>query len=125
MADQSIILDYWDEDPSDEPTVLLRYFYVDADAQIAAVQLRQAGIPSFITSSNSQTILPTGQGWIGLHVQQQNAAAAVDALREAELWEEPTPVDSSHRWTQVMVTIFILLFLIVAAVLLNLAGVFS
>ena len=51
------ILDYWE--PGDEPTMVLRYFYMDSEAQLAALQLRQAGIPSFITSSNAQTMLPT------------------------------------------------------------------
>ena len=33
------ILDYWE--PGDEPTMVLRYFYLDAEAQLAALHLRQ------------------------------------------------------------------------------------
>ena len=93
------ILDYWE--PGDEPTMVLRYFYLDSEAQLAALQLRQAGIPSFITSSNAQTMLPTGQGWIGLHIRERDFEQAVESLKEAGMWEEPDgdlSPDISWRW---------------------------
>lgn len=105
------ILDYWE--PGDEPTMVLRYFYFDAEAQLAALQLRQSGIPSFITSSNAQTMLPTGQGWIGLHIRERDFILAVEALKEAGMWEEAennlTP-DQSWRWVLWALAIILVLF---------------
>lgn len=92
------ILDYWE--PDEEPTKLLRYFYFDAEAQMAALSLRRASIPSFITSSNSQVMLPTGQGWIGLHIRERDFEQAVAVLKAAEMWddEHSSSVDLSWRW---------------------------
>ena len=81
------ILDFWE--PTEDPTLVLRYFYFHAEAQLAALQLRQLGIPSFITSSNAQTMLPLGQGWIGLHIRKRDFTNAVAALQAADMWEEP------------------------------------
>ncbi|MEL6655459.1 MAG: hypothetical protein AAFY48_24970 [Bacteroidota bacterium] len=112
------ILDYWE--PGDEPTMVLRYFYLDSEAQLAALQLRQAGIPSFITSSNAQTMLPTGQGWIGLHIRERDFESAVVALKEAGMWEEATDElgpDQSWRW--VLWAFAIMLVLLFAKVFLS------
>jgi hypothetical protein len=82
------LLDFWDSDDENAPTMVLRYFYLDAEAQLAALELRRAGIPSFITHSNSQTILPMGQGWIGLHIRRRDFETAVFVLQAAEMWAE-------------------------------------
>lgn len=105
------ILDYWE--PGDEPTMVLRYFYLDSEAQLAALQLRQVGIPSFITSSNAQTMLPTGQGWIGLHIRESDFEQAVVALKEADMWdneEEPLSPDQNWRWVLWALAIILVLF---------------
>lgn len=105
------ILDYWE--PGDEPTMVLRYFYLDAEAQLAALHLRQEGIPSFITSSNAQTMLPTGQGWIGLHIRESDFEAAVNALKAAEMWEEESSAFSAEqnpRWVLWVLAIILVLF---------------
>lgn len=117
------ILDDLDQAEPEESTLLLRYFYSDIDAQFAAAQLRQADIPSFITSSNSQTILPMGQGWIGLHVHESQARAAIAVLKEAGLWEEATPALPSDTWKQIIRTVLILLLLILGRVALGLLGI--
>lgn len=105
------ILDYWE--PGDEPTMLLRYFYLDSEAQLAALQLRQEGIPSFITSSNAQTMLPTGQGWIGLHIRERDFEQAVIALKAADMWEEQgieVQPDGNQRWVLWALAIILVLF---------------
>jgi hypothetical protein len=117
------ILDDLDHAEPEESTLLLRYFYADIDAQLAAAQLRQADIPSFITSSNSQTILPMGQGWIGLHVHESQARAAIEVLKEADLWEEAAPTLPSDTWKQIIRTVLILLLLIFGRILLGLLGI--
>ncbi|WP_020536819.1 hypothetical protein [Lewinella cohaerens] len=106
------ILDYWE--PGDEPTMVLRYFYFDAEAQLAALSLRQAGIPSFITSSNAQTMLPTGQGWIGLHIRERDFEHAVSVLKEAEMWEDSGITDEDQNWRWVLWALAILLVLFFA-----------
>lgn len=123
MSTSPPILDDLDHAEPEESTLLLRYFYSDIDAQLAAAQLRQADIPSFITSSNSQTILPMGQGWIGLHVHQRQAKAAIEILREAGFWEEASPTQPREIWKQVMGTILILLLLIFGRIVLGLLGI--
>lgn len=112
------ILDYWE--PGDEPTMVLRYFYLDSEAQLAALQLRQEGIPSFITSSNAQTMLPTGQGWIGLHIRERDFERAVTALREAGMWEEESSeLDPDQNWRWVLWAFAIILVLFFAKVFLG------
>lgn len=106
------ILDYWE--PGDEPTMVLRYFYLDSEAQLAALQLRQVGIPSFITSSNAQTMLPTGQGWIGLHIRERDFERAVAALQEADMWDQEDSItlhpDQNSRWVLWALAIILVLF---------------
>ena len=101
------ILDYWE--PGDDPTMVLRYFYFDAEAQLAALSLRQAGVPSFITSSNAQTMLPTGQGWIGLHIRERDFQQAVEILKAAEMWEEADVKEAQKNTHWVLWTLAILL----------------
>lgn len=117
------ILDDLDHTEPEESTLLLRYFYSDIDAQFAAAQLRQADIPSFISSSNSQTILPMGQGWIGLHVHESQARDAIEVLKEAGLWEEATPTLPRDTWKQIIRTVLILLLLILGRIILGLLGI--
>lgn len=111
------ILDFWE--PGEEPTMVLRYFYFDADAQLAALSLRQAGIPSFITSSNAQTMLPTGQGWIGLHIRERNFGEAVEILKAAEMWEEQDANDAPQNGHWVLWSLVILLGLFLVGFLLR------
>ncbi|WP_367387940.1 hypothetical protein [Lewinella sp. LCG006] len=101
------ILDYWE--PGDDPTMVLRYFYFDAEAQLAALSLRQAGVPSFITSSNAQTMLPTGQGWIGLHIRERDFQQAVEILKAADMWEEVAQNEKQKNQYWVLWTLVALL----------------
>ncbi|PSR09318.1 MAG: hypothetical protein DA408_17365 [Bacteroidetes bacterium] len=113
----STILDYWE--PSEDPTLVLRYFYLDAEAQLAALQLRQAGIPSFITSSNIQTMLPLGQGWIGLHIRKRDFTSAVVALKAADMWEEPDTTGGaavSTKWVLVALAVMLAVYLVLVLV---------
>lgn len=114
------ILDYWE--PGDEPTMVLRYFYFDAEAQLAALSLRQVGIPSFITSSNAQTMLPTGQGWIGLHIRERDFEQAVVTLKAAEMWEEMDTQSTDQSWRWVLWVLAIILVLFFARFFLSSAG---
>jgi hypothetical protein len=114
------ILDYWEPTESDGPILVLRYFYHSADAHLARITLHQAGVPSFITSDNSQTILPTGPGWIGLHIRERDAAAAVEALQGAGMWDREPPQGQS--WRQVLTMIGILLILLLLGIIFNLSG---
>ena len=113
------ILDYWE--PGDEPTMVLRYFYLDSEAQLAALQLRQEGIPSFITSSNAQTMLPTGQGWIGLHIRERDFERAVAALKAADMWEDDNSdsLNPDQNWRWVLWALAIILVLFFAKVFLS------
>ena len=80
------ILDFLE--PEDEPTVVLRYFYMDTEAQFAALELRNADIPCYISNSNAHTLLAVGQGWIGLHVRQGDLPAAIAALQAVDMWDK-------------------------------------
>jgi len=80
------ILDFLE--PEDELTVVLRYFYMDTEAQFAALELRNADIPCYISNSNAHTLLPVGQGGIGLHVRQGDIPAAMAALQAVGMWDE-------------------------------------
>lgn len=115
------ILDYWDPDENDSPTMVLRYFYLDAEAQLAALELRQAQIPSFITHSNSQTILPMGQGWIGLHIRRRDFELAVSVLKAADMWEEQSSTSngqpSGYSWQWIVVAFILLLTVIIGAII--------
>ncbi|MCB0636084.1 MAG: hypothetical protein KDC54_05680 [Lewinella sp.] len=115
------ILDSWEPSESDGPIITLRYFYHSADAHLARITLQQAGIPSFITSDNSQTMLPTGPGWIGLNIRESDAAEAVAALQAAQMWDrEP---DKGQSWRQVLIMIGVLLLILLLGILFNLSSI--
>lgn len=116
------LLDFWDPEDENAPTMVLRYFYLDADAQLAALELRRAGIPSFITHSNSQTILPLGPGWIGLHIRRSDFEPAVFTLQAADMWEDQTnrPPQASNFRYLVFALIGILALLLILLYILSL-----
>lgn len=87
------ILDFFESE--DEPTIVLRYFYMDTEAQFAALQLRTSDIPCFISNGNAHTLLPVGQGWIGLHIRQRDLPAAVAALQAVGMWDEADGIHQS------------------------------
>ncbi|MEZ4985300.1 MAG: hypothetical protein R2795_09735 [Saprospiraceae bacterium] len=108
----------------DDSIALLRYFYFDTEAQFAALQLRSVGIQCFVSNANSQTILPMGQGWIGLHVFQRDVAPAVAVLRQAGLWDDaqeeassPTQLSSQQPFGNSFVGWLIIAILLLAILL--------
>ena len=112
------ILDYW-EDPGEESSKLLRYFYFDAEAQLAALSLRQANIPSFITSGNSQVMLPTGQGWIGLHVRERDFEPAVQVLKTVDMWQDEPSANVDLSWKWMLGALLLLLLIVLSRLLLD------
>jgi hypothetical protein len=61
---------------------------MDTEAQFAALELRNVDIPCYISNSNAHTLLPVGQGGIGLHVRQGDLPAAMAALQAVGMWDE-------------------------------------
>lgn len=116
LEGEDLLDDFWAPDESDGPIITLRYFYQAGDAHLAGITLRREGIPSFVTHDNSQTILPTGQGWIGLNIREHDAEAAVEALRAADLWDRN---ESGYEfdWRKVLFILGILLLIFLLAIL--------
>jgi hypothetical protein len=72
------------EKPNTEPLfedgvniVVIRHFFAESQARLYAAQLKDAGIPSFISNANIMAALPLGGGGgIQLHIKASDAVAA-------------------------------------------------
>lgn len=77
-------LDYFDEFDDNVKVIVIRYFSFPSEAGLHAARLRSAGIPCFISNTNSVTMLPVEQPALGLHIREQDREVALTVLQEMD-----------------------------------------
>ncbi len=78
-------------------------FYSPMEAELAAARLRSEGVHCFLANTIVQSMLPTLQAVIRLHVRPNDAAMAREILQEAAIEATITPKPSSSGNGAVMV----------------------
>lgn len=65
--------------------VVLKYFNFEAEARIYAARLKEEGIKSFLSNSNTHTTIAfLSEGGIGLHIKEEDAAKASKVIQDLE-----------------------------------------
>lgn len=77
--------------------VAVKFFYFESNARIYAARLKEAGINSFISNANTSTVIPFGEGGIGLHVKQDDLEEAVAIIEQLDINNESELQDVSFR----------------------------
>ena len=82
------ILDYFgdfdDLFDKDTKVVAVKFFYFESEARVYAARLKQAGIKNFISSSHVSSMLPMGEGGIGLHVKEEDQQQALEIIHQLD-----------------------------------------
>jgi len=79
------ILDFFgEEDFYKGKIIAVKYFYFESQAQIYAARLREHGIRSFISNTNTITAFPLGNGGIGLHNREIDRRKSVSIIKELD-----------------------------------------
>lgn len=81
----------------DTRVVAVKFFYFETKARIYAARLKEAGIISFISNANSSTVIPFGEGGIGLHVNKKDLEEALEIIEQLDINNETEPSDISFR----------------------------
>jgi len=79
--------------PSDDETVIVRFFNIESQAHIASALLNNQGIPNFLSSQLMNQLLPFGEGAIALHVRSTDALRARQILDSLD--EDPDSDDEN------------------------------
>ena len=77
--------------------VAVKFFYFESNARIYAARLKEAGINSFISNANTSTVIPFGEGGIGLHVKQDDLEEALAIIEQLDINNESELRDVSFR----------------------------
>lgn len=85
MKIENEVLDYFaPENSTDEKIITLKYFYSETPARLYAARLREHGIQSFITNTNTITAFPLGDGGIGLHIRARDQYQALPLVKKLD-----------------------------------------
>lgn len=90
-------LDYFDDFEEDVQVIAIRYFSFTSEASLYAARLRAAGIRCFISNTNSVTMLPVEQPAIGLHIREEDRAAALTLIQSIDQQLATAPDISYHE----------------------------
>ena len=92
------VLDFFEDDPNVK-VVVIKSFYWESKAYLYAARLKEAGIPSFISNSNINSVLHIDVGGIKLNVRAadaERAAEIVKVMDEAQKDEDESFHDADH-----------------------------
>jgi len=79
------ILDYLGEEEYYKGKILaIKYFYFESQAILYVARLREQGIKSFISNTNTITAFPLGNGGIGLHIREIDFDNALTIIKELD-----------------------------------------
>lgn len=96
MADD--LLDHFGEFDEEVEIVAARYFNFESDARMYGAFLKEAGIPFFISNSNTNAALPlTSMGGVGLHVKQSDLAAVAELFNDIDARTAADPLNDSYH----------------------------
>ena len=80
--------------------VLVKKLFSESEAMIYQARLSEAGIPSFISNANMNTIFPPVAGGVGIHVHNYNEDKALVIIAELDkLATEDNSVFTHHDAT--------------------------
>ncbi|MEL6865159.1 MAG: hypothetical protein AAFP19_12100 [Bacteroidota bacterium] len=96
------ILDYFEDDAEKEfdagtKIIAIKYFYFESQARLYAARLKEANIRSFVSNANTTTVLPFGEGGIGLHIRESDQEEALAIIRELDVNNVNDPPPQSFR----------------------------
>ncbi|MEO1514406.1 MAG: DUF2007 domain-containing protein [Bacteroidota bacterium] len=77
--------------------VVAKYFFFESKARIYAARLNEAGIKSFISNANTISVIPLGEGGIGLHVKEEDLPRALSIIRKMDSMEGKDPTNVSYH----------------------------
>ena len=79
------ILDYFHEEEYYKGKIIaIKYFYFESQATLYAARLKEFGIKSFISNTNTITAFPLGNGGIGLHIREIDKDHALKIIQELD-----------------------------------------
>lgn len=76
--------------------ITLKFFYIHSQAELYAVRLRSEGIKCFVSNAHTSTLIPLGQGGIGLHVNKQDAERATEIVNSLDLLNRTDPEENFY-----------------------------
>ncbi len=77
------ILDFFEDDPNVK-VVVIKTFYWESKAYLYAARLKEAGIPSFISNSNINSVLHIDVGGIKLNVRAIDVDTAAEIVKKMD-----------------------------------------
>ncbi len=92
--------------PADDPreefnantrTVTIKYFYFESEARLYAARLSDAGIKCFVSNANTGTVIPVGEGSIGLHVRNEDLKLARQIVTQLDVKAQTTITNENFR----------------------------
>ncbi|MFK8101793.1 MAG: hypothetical protein AB8G15_04695 [Saprospiraceae bacterium] len=92
--------------PADDPheefdintrTVTIKYFYFESEARLYAARLTDAGIKCFVSNANTGTVIPVGEGSIGLHVRSEDSKLARQIVAQLDVKAQTTITNENFR----------------------------
>jgi len=96
------ILDYFDEfeDRFDQHVkiVAVKYFYFESEARLYAARLKEAGIKSFLSNANTSTVIPLGEGGIGLHINEEQLPEATRIIKKLDIFNKRELTESDQNF---------------------------
>lgn len=84
MSEQ--LLDFWEQEESfyKGKIITVKYFYLESQAIIYASRLKELGIKTFISNTNTTTAFPIGNGGIGLHVREADRDLSLKIIKKLD-----------------------------------------
>ena len=77
--------------------VAIKYFYFESQARLYAARLEEFGINWFISNANTGTVIPIGEGSIGLHVKASDIELAQKIIKKLDAQASAKVVDENFR----------------------------
>jgi len=103
-----VLDDEWQE--SSINIIILKYFYQDTEAELYALRLREADIPSFTGNTASQNMIPQ-PGQVALYIREEDQERALEIVGEMDTAAGHIPA-TINEWKWVLGTLGILLLLL-------------
>ncbi|MEM9919990.1 MAG: hypothetical protein AAF990_17985 [Bacteroidota bacterium] len=89
--------DFEDQFEAGTKIVVAKYFYFESEARLYAARLKEAGIKSFISNANIISVMPLGEGGIGLHIKEDDLPSALPIIRKMDQRNTRDETDLSYH----------------------------
>jgi len=82
---QDEILDYFQEERKKGRKIIqIKTFYFSTEAGVFAARFKDEGIPCFVSHANTVSVMPMGDGGVGLHIFEDHKSRALQLIKEME-----------------------------------------